>query len=107
MTKITTTDFVLKAIEVGKTGKGKGLHTVSSGLQDAFHTYFGDKRNLDKTLKQLVAEGAIVLRECKGGAKVYKPEDAPAPTPAMRSVTLLASMGVTVKARRAAKAAQN
>jgi hypothetical protein len=103
MPKIAPAEFILKAIDVGKTGKSKGLHTASSGLEIAFHTYFGEKRRMDTVLKTMEKSGQVVVVPVKGGQKVYKPEDAPAPTPAQRSDTLLRLMELKVPKARTIK----
>jgi len=93
--KLNRADFVLRAIQVGRRGKEKGLHSKASGLEGAFHVYFGDKADVVKTLHQLEKEGKVALRDAKGALRIYLPADAPTPSPAMRGQQLL----VAIKAK--------
>lgn len=90
--KLNRAAFILRAIQVGRRGKEKGLHSKASGLEGAFRTYFGDKADMVKTLRQLEKEGKIALRDAKGALRIYEPKDAPAPSPAMRGQQLLTAI---------------
>lgn len=81
MSKITRSEFILKAIELGRQGNRKGLHSVHSGLEAAFIRYFGQKANFIKTVRQLEKESQVTLRSTKGGLMLYKPSEAPKVTP--------------------------
>jgi len=76
MVEMTVEEFIMKAIEKLRDPKYKGIHTVFSGFNEAFRKYFP---NLDpvKETKRLAREGKIVIRPVKGGAIIYKAEEAP------------------------------
>ncbi len=92
MAKMSREVFVLKAVEVGRTGRAKGLHSEGSGLRGAFAKYFGVKANMVKTLRELEREGKVSLRVTKGGLRVYRPQDAPPPTRDEKAGLLLAAI---------------
>ena len=89
--KMTMGEFVVKAIEKGRTSKSQGIHVVFSGFNEAFKAYFdgADPRASTATLQ---AEGLIVVRPCRGGAMIYKAAEAPVAEG--KGTKLLASMGV-------------
>ena len=98
--KLSHAEFVLKAIDAAKAkakaeGKPlnmtKGVHVVYSGFNDALRAYFPDEQPRAIT-EQLVTQGVIASRGCRGGAMVYRPEDAPAVV--NKGTALIASMGV-------------
>ncbi len=74
--KLTQADFVKKAIVTLRKEPYKGIHTIYSGFNDAFRSYFNE--DPIKWTTQLGAEGVIVIRPVKGGVMIYLPEDAPA-----------------------------
>lgn len=68
----------IRKLRKGETVDGKhyyGIHTVYSGFNKAFQTYFGT--NPVVALNKLAEEGVIVLRPAKGGYSMYLPEDKP------------------------------
>jgi len=74
--KLTQAEFVKKAIVSLRKAPYKGIHTVYSGFNEAFRTYFND--DPIKWTTQLSKEGVIELRPARGGMMLYLPEDAPA-----------------------------
>jgi hypothetical protein len=74
--KLSQAEFVKKAIVSLRKEPYKGIHTIYSGFNDAFRTYFND--DPIKWTTQLGAEGVIVIRPAKGGVMLYLPEEAPA-----------------------------
>ncbi|MCL4457920.1 MAG: hypothetical protein M1147_05395 [Nitrospirae bacterium] len=75
--KLSSEEFVKKAIVSLRKDGYKGIHTVYSGFNDAFKKYFEGEDPI-KTTNQLAAEGKIVIRPVKGGVMLYLPEEAPA-----------------------------
>lgn len=75
--KLSSEEFVKKAIVSLRKDGYKGIHTVYSGFNAAFKKYF-DGEDPIKTTNQLAAEGKIVIRPVKGGVMLYLPEEAPA-----------------------------
>lgn len=78
-TKLTREEFTLRAISALRVGKYKGIHTVFSGFNNAYRKYFGE--DPVAATKALADAGKIVLRIAKGGATIYRPEDAPKERP--------------------------
>jgi hypothetical protein len=77
--QLTPEQFVIRAIETLRNPeKSKGIHTVFSGFNEAFRKYFSGQDPVAAT-NQLAQEGKIAIRYVRGGAMIYKPEDAPAP----------------------------
>jgi hypothetical protein len=74
--KLTQAEFVKKAIVTLRKEPYKGIHTIYSGFNDAFRSYFND--DPIKWTTQLANEGVIVIRPVRGGVMIYLPEDAPA-----------------------------
>ncbi len=56
--------------------KSTGIHTVFSGFNEAFRQYFPGQDPVAVT-SQLAQDGKIVIRYVRGGAMIYKPEEAP------------------------------
>ena len=74
--KLTQAEFVKKAIVKLRKEPYKGIHTIYSGFNDAFRTYFDD--DPIKWTSQLAKDGVTLIRPVKGGVMIYLPEDAPA-----------------------------
>ena len=74
--KLSQAEFVKKAIVSLRKDPYKGIHTIYSGFNDAFRTYFNE--DPIKWTTQLAKDGVIVIRPVKGGVMIYLPEDAPA-----------------------------
>lgn len=73
---LTPYEFVIRAIETLRTPPYKGIHTVYSGFNQAFREYFPGLDPVDVT-RQMTQEGKIIIRLAKGGAILYKSEEAP------------------------------
>lgn len=88
--KLSIQDFVLKAIEAGRTEKSKGIHVVYSGFNAAYKSYFGtDSR---AATAKLETAGVIAVRGCRGGVMLYKAGEEPERRD-NKADKLLASMG--------------
>lgn len=74
--KITPAEFVKKAIVSLRKDPYKGIHSVYSGFNEAFRTYF--KEDPIKCTNKLAEEGAIEIRPARGGIMLYLPGEAPA-----------------------------
>jgi hypothetical protein len=74
--KLTQAEFVKKAIVTLRKDPYKGIHTIYSGFNDAFRSYFDE--DPIKCTNKLSEDGVIVIRPVKGGVMLYLPEDAPA-----------------------------
>ena len=68
---LTPQEFVLKAIEKLRECPYKGIHSVYSGLDEAFKRHFPDLRLRD-TLNELAEEGKITIRPASRGVMLYK-----------------------------------
>lgn len=75
--KLSEEQFVLKAIEKLRKGGYRGIHTVYSGFNQAYRSYFGDSADPVAVTTKLAKDGKIVVRPVKGGVMLYKPEEAP------------------------------
>ena len=73
--KLTQAEFVKKAIVSLRKDPYKGIHTVYSGFNEAFRTYFNE--DPIEWTTQLSAEGVIEIRPARGGVMLYLPEEAP------------------------------
>jgi len=73
--KISEYEFVVRAIKKLKKPPYKGIHSVSSGFNQAFREYFN--RDPVEATTRLAQKGKIVTRPVKGGATLYLPDDAP------------------------------
>lgn len=76
MNTLTPEEFVVTAIKKLRTGQFKGIHSVFSGFNEAFKTYFEGADPVQTTCR-LAQEGKIVVRPVRGGVILYLPEDAP------------------------------
>lgn len=76
MNELTPEEFVVMAIKKLRTGQFKGIHSVFSGFNEAFKTYFSGADPVQVT-NELAQDGKIVLRPVRGGVILYLPEDAP------------------------------
>lgn len=83
---LTPEEFVLRAIDkLRDLTRSKGIHTVFSGFNQAFREYFPDLDPVEVT-NRLAKEGKIAIRFVKGGALIYKAEEAPARTDARETL---------------------
>lgn len=74
--KLNHEEFIRKAIVSLRKESYKGIHTVYSGFNEAFKSYFENEDPV-KVTNGLAAEGKIVIRPVRGGVMLYLPEDAP------------------------------
>jgi len=74
--KLSYEEFVKYAILKLRTGDYKGIHTVYSGFNEAFRTYF-DGANPIEITNQLAQAKKIVIRPVKGGVMLYLPDEVP------------------------------
>ena len=74
--KLSPEEFVKLAIARLRLENYRGIHTVYSGFNDAFKSYFDGANPIDAT-GELARLGKIVLRPVKGGVMLYLPGDGP------------------------------
>jgi hypothetical protein len=74
--KISAEEFVHLAIAKLRNEPYKGIHSVYSGFNEAFKTYF-DGRDPVLATHQLAEEEKITIRPVRGGVVLYLPEEAP------------------------------
>ncbi len=74
--KLSPEEFVTLAIDRLRLENYKGIHSVYSGFNDAFKTYFDGANPIEAT-GELARLGRIVLRPVKGGVMLYHPGDGP------------------------------
>jgi len=92
--KISPEEFVKLAIARLRLENYKGIHSVYSGFNDAFKTYFESANPIDAT-GELARLGKIVLRPVKGGVMIYLPGEGPEMS---RGDMALKKMGLLEKA---------
>lgn len=93
-TKIGPEEFVKLAIGRLRLENYKGIHSVYSGFNDAFKSYFDGANPVDAT-GELARLGKIVLRPVKGGVMIYLPGEGPEMS---RGDMALKKMGLLEKA---------
>jgi hypothetical protein len=74
--KLGHEEFVRLAIAKLRLDNYKGIHSVYSGFNEAFKTYFEGLNPIEVT-GELARQGKINLRPVKGGVMLYMPEDGP------------------------------
>ncbi len=74
--RLSPEEFAKLAIASLRLENYKGVHTVYSGFNEAFKTYFEGENPIDAT-DRLAREGKIVLRPVKGGVMMYLPGEGP------------------------------
>jgi hypothetical protein len=74
--KINPEEFVRLAIDRLRLENYKGIHSVYSGFNDAFKSYYDGANPIEAT-GELARLGKIVLRPVKGGVMLYLPGDGP------------------------------
>ena len=74
--KLTQAEFVKKAIVSLRKNPYKGIHSVYSGFNEAFRSYFNE--DPIKWTTQLGTDGVIEIRAARGGVMLYLPGEAPA-----------------------------
>lgn len=74
--KLAPEEFVRLAVTRLRLENYRGIHSVYSGFNDAFKTYFDGANPIEAT-GELARLGKIVLRPVKGGVMIYLPGDGP------------------------------
>lgn len=74
--KLSQEEFVRLAIARLRLENYKGIHSVYSGFNDAFKTYFDGANPIDAT-GELAKQGKIAIRPVKGGVMLYLPGEGP------------------------------
>jgi hypothetical protein len=92
--KIGAEEFVKLAVGRLRLENYKGIHSVYSGFNDAFKSYFDGANPVDAT-GELARLGKIVLRPVKGGVMIYLPGEGPEMS---RGDMALKKMGLLEKA---------
>lgn len=73
--RLSQAEFVKKAIVTLRKSPYKGIHSVYSGFNEAFRSYFNE--DPIKWTTQLAAEGTIETRPARRGIMLYLPGEAP------------------------------
>jgi hypothetical protein len=74
--KLSPEEFVKLAIGRLRLENYKGIHSVYSGFNEAFKSYFDGANPIEAT-GELSRLGKIMLRPVKGGVMLYLPGDGP------------------------------
>jgi hypothetical protein len=74
--KLSAEEFVKLAIARLRLENYKGIHSVYSGFNEAFKSYFDGANPIDAT-GELARLGKITLRPVKGGVMLYLPGEGP------------------------------
>lgn len=74
--RLSHAEFALRAIARLRKPPYKGIHSVYSGFNKAFAEYFGE--DPIKAVQKLEQGRVILMRPAKGGATIYKFDEAPA-----------------------------
>lgn len=74
--KLSPEEFVKLAVGRLRLENYKGIHSVYSGFNDAFKSYY-DGANPVEATDELARLGKIVLRPVKGGVMLYLPGEGP------------------------------
>ena len=91
---LTREEFVIRAINKLRREPYKGIHSVYSGFNDAYKSYFDGANPIDAT-GELARTGKIMLRPVKGGVMLYLPGEGPEMS---RGDLALKKMGLLEKA---------
>lgn len=70
--QLSPEEFALRAIEKLAADGRKAIHTVYSGFNQGFRKYFPGSDPV-ATVNELVEQGKLSSRLCKGGALIAKP----------------------------------
>lgn len=76
--KMTEEEFVTLAVVKLRLENYRGIHSVYSGFNEAFKTYYEGRNPVEATDK-LAADKKIVIRPVKGGVMLYLPGETPGP----------------------------
>jgi len=74
--KVGEEEFVLRAIERLRKPGSQGIHSVFSGFNQAFRSYYEGADPVAATTR-LAKEGKIESRPVRGGVMLYKPGEGP------------------------------
>jgi len=74
--KLTQEEFVRLAIARLRLENYKGIHSVYSGFNEAFKSYYEGANPIEAT-DELARQGKIGLRPVKGGVMLYLPGEGP------------------------------
>ena len=74
--KLNPEEFVKLAVARLRLENYKGIHSVYSGFNDAFRSYFDGANPIEAT-GELSRLGKIVVRTVKGGVMLYLPGEGP------------------------------
>ena len=74
--KLSPEEFIRLAIARLRLENYKGIHSVYSGFNDAYKSYFDGANPIDAT-GELARLGKITLRPVKGGVMLYLPGEGP------------------------------
>ena len=74
---INEEEFILRAIKRLRKPPYRGIHSVYSGLNQAFKEHFA--KNAIEVTTRMAQEGKIVTRPVRGGVMLYLPGEAPEP----------------------------
>ena len=92
--KLSPEEFVKLAIARLRLENYKGIHSIYSGFNEAFKSYFDGANPIDAT-GELARQGRIGLRPVKGGVMLYLPGEGPEMS---RGDMALKKMGLLEKA---------
>jgi hypothetical protein len=74
--KLTPEEFVRLAVARLRLENYKGIHSVYSGFNEAFKSYYDGANPIEAT-DELARQGKIGLRPVKGGVMLYLPGEGP------------------------------
>jgi hypothetical protein len=74
--KLSPEEFVKLAIAKLRLENYKGIHSIYSGFNEAFKSYFDGANPIDAT-GELAKLGKIFIRPVKGGVMLYLPGEGP------------------------------
>jgi hypothetical protein len=74
--KLSPEEFVKLAIGRLRLENYKGIHSIYSGFNEAFKSYFDGANPIEAT-DELAKQGKIGLRPVKGGVMLYLPGEGP------------------------------
>jgi len=74
--KLSPEEFIKLAIGRLRLENYKGIHSIYSGFNDAFKSYYDGANPIEAT-DELARLGKIVLRPVKGGVMLYLPGEGP------------------------------
>jgi hypothetical protein len=78
--KISDVLFFTRAIKNCRKEGFKGIHTVYSGVNNAYRQYHGKEKDPVAAVNKLIEQGLLCGNPAKGGFTIYLPEDAKSKT---------------------------